>query len=533
MAPAHQQLSRHHLPHKGACQANTTCLPKASKNLERNLEPALRDRRRMPTVELSEEMILVLQGDDGNLEMDKLQENGYTSEDISRVIYNMLKFEDTPDFLNVMAMETHGGLDRVHEIWDNSKIFWFFFLVGSAIYNLTYLLSVDWPIFQSFTSYVVHWIKRFVVSKWKSSMHQAHLLEEEAVESNSQLHDIFQNVTDPPTREVLIHLAGVIATWELSWIFLKLALAGKHVWRFCKDESEFIQYRSIVNFFQRLLPTFSTFSAIKLISKIHPSVMHNEYLHYISESDMRGTTAGFIAITLWFFFKEFICAATALGAFSIKMLAVSMKMVNSEYSVLVRIINIVALMNQVIGCLVMEIVMQDRLFLFVFGGQDSMYRDDEFARKNVYECRLAKQIWTDFWERGKRFKAIVLLATYDHYDLQTLLLREAVLDDSMLAQRHFQRYDTRAAFLQRVEEVGEVDDEMEIVQTPRSQETLNDDLRGRGLSVAVSPRPQLELVREASENSVVSTWSLGSRGMPVVSRVLRKFGLGWTDTLDG
>merc|ERR1711974_369019 len=81
------------------------------------------------------------------------------------------------------------------------------------------------------------------------------------------------------------------------------------------------------------------------------------------------------------------------------------------------------------GCVIMEVVLQDRLFLFVFGGQEAMYKDREQAYKNVYECRVARQIWQDYWEKGLRFKAIVLLATFDHYDLQKLLIERMDGDD--------------------------------------------------------------------------------------------------------
>merc|ERR1712217_65674 len=76
------------------------------------------------------------------------------------------------------------------------------------------------------------------------------------------------------------------------------------------------------------------------------------------------------------------------------------------------------------GIVIVEILLQDRLFLFVFGGQDAEYRYDEDGLKKVYEARLAKQIWDCYWVRGERFKAIVLLATFDHYDLQRLLIVE-------------------------------------------------------------------------------------------------------------
>jgi len=79
----------------------------------------------------------------------------------------------------------------------------------------------------------------------------------------------------------------------------------------------------------------------------------------------------------------------------------------------------------------MEIVLQDRLFLFMFGGRDATYKEDQLAYKNVYECRVAKTIWETYWHgkvagnpggRRQRLKALVMLATFDHYDLQMLVM---------------------------------------------------------------------------------------------------------------
>eukprot|EP00971_Amphidinium_carterae_P336028 6472165-Amphidinium_carterae.1 len=40
----------------------------------------------------------------------------------------------------------------------------------------------------------------------------------------------------------------------------------------------------------------------------------------------------------------------------------------------------------------MEIVLQDRLFLFMFGGRESTYKADQLAYKNVYECRVVRRL---------------------------------------------------------------------------------------------------------------------------------------------
>jgi len=133
---------------------------------------------------------------------------------------------------------------------------------------------------------------------------------------------------------------------------------------------------------------------------------------------------GTLVVSLWFFIKHLACGFAALGAFTIKLLAVALRLLSPQHSWLIRFVSVTGLMLQCMGVLIMEVVLQDRLFLFVFGGQDASYADDEHALKNVYETRVCKQIWMDFWEQGQFFKAIVMLATFDHYDLQRLIIQD-------------------------------------------------------------------------------------------------------------
>jgi hypothetical protein len=91
----------------------------------------------------------------------------------------------------------------------------------------------------------------------------------------------------------------------------------------------------------------------------------------------------------------------------------------------------------------METVLQDRMFLLIFGGRDATYQDDEQAFKNVYHARLAREIWVQYWKGGEggenlpskfsercisKLKALVLLTTLDHYDLQSLLIENDDID---------------------------------------------------------------------------------------------------------
>mmetsp|Transcript_33928 Transcript_33928/g.106281 ORF Transcript_33928/g.106281 Transcript_33928/m.106281 type:complete len:656 (-) Transcript_33928:83-2050(-) len=376
------------------------------------LSPRMRERAK--TQDVRYEMLNVAGDASGRIQVERLCDHGFTTEDLSRVVYDKFRGQDLPDFLDYIGLERNGGLDRLHEIWSPEKYFWFALLLCCVLFNVSYLLAMDWVIFSAFLEEVMSDVQSLTVN----NITQAG----DIITSSPQTKDIAQHVKDPLTRWWLLNVAVLVATWEIAWICVKVLHTIYIWWLFCFGGSEYKSFHAAMYFFQKLLPQFSTFSAIKLMAKVHPSLIYNEYLYFIYESRWRATWSGLAAVTLWFLVKCVTCAMAALGAFTIKVITVGTKIVDPRNSVLNKVGTVAALLNQCMGCVIMEVVLQDRLFLFVFGGQDAMYQDRGLAYKNVYECRMAKQIWEDFWEKGKRLQAIVLFATFDHYDLQKLLI---------------------------------------------------------------------------------------------------------------
>lgn len=167
------------------------------------------------------------------------------------------------------------------------------------------------------------------------------------------------------------------------------------------------------------------------MTRVHPALLYNGFMDNLNESAWRATLIGMVGSSTCFLVTQILCAVAALCAFAVKILAVGFALLDTEMCHVLRFLVCLSLMVQCMGAVMMEQVLQDRLMLFVFGGIDATYSDDEIAYKNVYESRLFKQIWMEFW-RGEaktclqslqqKFKAIVLLATFDHYDLQKLLI---------------------------------------------------------------------------------------------------------------
>merc|ERR1712217_237594 len=215
----------------------------------------------------------------------------------------------------------------------------------------------------------------------------------------------------------------VVAIFEILGIVWFFGRAFVHVVHF-HCAKEYKAYYSLHCLFAKTLPEMSYFSGIGLLSHVHPSLIYTDYLHEVHEHWLSRERHGVCLLTLYFVALRLLYLVVGVGAFTVKLLAVAFRLCNRECVWYIKWFGIVALLNQCTGCISLEKVLQDRLFLFIFGGRDSMYQAMETALRNVYLSRLAKQIWVSYWQRSQRLKAIVLLSTFDHNDLQCMLIEE-------------------------------------------------------------------------------------------------------------
>jgi len=253
----------------------------------------------------------------------------------------------------------------------------------------------------------------------------------DAAQGNAAL-DIYSHIQDPQRRKTILKLAGIVGTCEVMWVLFKCG-QGLHQLRvflgIC-DKSEYRQYSHGTDFFQDTLPLLSTFSLLKFVSFVHPSLIASSYFDMLQQrSWLPDTKIGTVLVTFYFVLTRLLLAVLAVGAFAMKLLAVGLKLIDPGYNVYACGALAFMLMNQCMGAVMFERVLQDRLFLFIFGGSDTDFCEDELALKGVYRCRLSKQIWQDYFEKADNTfqgccKALVLLATFDHFDLQRLLIND-------------------------------------------------------------------------------------------------------------
>eukprot|EP00411_Alexandrium_monilatum_P029140 CAMPEP_0175384400 /NCGR_PEP_ID=MMETSP0095-20121207/28321_1 /TAXON_ID=311494 /ORGANISM="Alexandrium monilatum, Strain CCMP3105" /LENGTH=480 /DNA_ID=CAMNT_0016682813 /DNA_START=32 /DNA_END=1474 /DNA_ORIENTATION=+ len=354
-----------------------------------------------------------------SVEVERLREMGFTPEDLARVVYEKVQAEELPNFLKHVQIGADGGIDKISELWKQRKVLVFSYLMGSVICNVASLLLLNWTLCQSFLFFVER------VWKYHATPAQIPLWSgKQQVHASWLKLDLEQHMPNPHTQARFLTVAVIIAFVEVAIIFCWVLRGAYLLACFARGGCEYEAFASICQLLQDILPRLSTFSSISLMARVHPSLIYSEYQEAVESSPLRKCRAGWLLFTLGFSISRLFCATAAVCGFAVKMVATTFRVVNPKYGSLVPCLYVGALINQCMGSVLVEQVLQDRIFLFIFGGNDTSYQDDERALRSAYMCRVAKEIWRHFWKGGQRFKAMVLLATFDHYDLQRLIIEE-------------------------------------------------------------------------------------------------------------
>ncbi|CAE7618966.1 unnamed protein product [Symbiodinium sp. CCMP2592] len=209
---------------------------------------------------------------------------------------------------------------------------------------------------------------------------------------------VFGMISDHKTRLTIVTAAVMVATWEVGWLIVQAVWVVHLLYMLCCEHSEYKRYNAVGYFFHTILPQASTFSAVKLMARVHPSLILNEYHDWVASFSERGwcghrrNIIGWIMLTTSFTIFHLLCASAAISAFSVKMLAVSFTVVKPNISWCYRVFCIFATLLQIMGAVNVDALLQDRVLLFVFGGHRATYEDDTLAYKNAYMARLVKEI---------------------------------------------------------------------------------------------------------------------------------------------
>jgi len=196
-----------------------------------------------------------------------------------------------------------------------------------------------------------------------------------------------------------------------------------------EDYKQLVRWTSAAQLFWEVLPALTTFSCMKLLYYVTPSVFSTEAYNVSVEVQERydaGQRLKGVRIMLWYICSRSFFLLLGFDAFLVKFRIAEAVMNGEDYHAKHAVLGAVFLF-QVLSIVNLNVFVRERLFLFLFAGEDGKLSLDEQCRKDIWQALLARQM---FRELGY-VKGLVALISFDDYDYQML-----VLDSSQKAGSH-------------------------------------------------------------------------------------------------
>jgi len=181
-----------------------------------------------------------------------------------------------------------------------------------------------------------------------------------------------------------------------------------------------------------LIPTMTNFSAMKTVQSLNPQVLGSELALALTEVEEGRSYAYVFSV---FLFERLVLGLLGFAAFVLKFSALvgSLRDTNEktkyeDHDMFVELALLVGFINQTFGITQIWQVETKRIFLFIFGGENSNIEAGELDRQEVYLACMTRHICRDLFVANppalRTFKRAVALVSFDHYDVQSMILNE-------------------------------------------------------------------------------------------------------------
>eukprot|EP00928_Gymnodinium_smaydae_P025313 TRINITY_DN20206_c0_g1_i1.p1 TRINITY_DN20206_c0_g1~~TRINITY_DN20206_c0_g1_i1.p1 ORF type:complete len:426 (+),score=72.02 TRINITY_DN20206_c0_g1_i1:178-1278(+) len=181
-----------------------------------------------------------------------------------------------------------------------------------------------------------------------------------------------------------------------------------------------------------LIHTMTNFSAMKTLQFLNPQVVGSQLALALTKVEEGHS---YFRVLTTFAISHFVFGILGFLAFVIKLsqlvVQLRVRMEGSAYDALevgAEIALLFGFINQVFGITQIWQVETQRLFLFIFGGEDSKMQAGEIDRQEVYLASVAHLVCTNLFTdeplARRKWRRAVALLTFTHLDVQSLVLAE-------------------------------------------------------------------------------------------------------------
>lgn len=224
----------------------------------------------------------------------------------------------------------------------------------------------------------------------------------------------------------LAELLGLAAM--LIWIFYRVV-----VFRLNKNSkyAKYDAYLSLHEIFHGLC-LLGGFSALRVLSIIHPALFMRQFQWNTARPFLGRKWASGYGMQVAYFVITRICAIfLGVLAFGVKLAFTSVQIhlplaagENWLWAFCWKWMVVMMLLEQTLGAIAVEHVMWWRIILVIVEGGDRKISLEKIQVMYVYLSRIMQSIHEEYWEKGQYIRYFVLMLTFDHIDLQHLLIDE-------------------------------------------------------------------------------------------------------------
>lgn len=190
--------------------------------------------------------------------------------------------------------------------------------------------------------------------------------------------------------------------------------------------SECIRWHKFAYLAMMLFPISISLSAVKLLNFATPTILVPAMLQTINQSFEHNATFTAITRIVSFIVRRmaylFIGFDTFLFRFQVLAFFMQTYVEDPEASLVTAeglVMMTLVFLNNMLGILQLGIFVRDRLFLFIFGGEDGSMSAVEAAKKWTWEAMIMKYSWDHM---PTRFHALAFFLTFSDVDFQRLAL---------------------------------------------------------------------------------------------------------------
>mmetsp|Transcript_132858 Transcript_132858/g.265093 ORF Transcript_132858/g.265093 Transcript_132858/m.265093 type:complete len:427 (-) Transcript_132858:107-1387(-) len=289
-------------------------------------------------------------------------------------------------FFDHVVIGEDGGLSEIgnkEEMWYDTRFLSSAVILLFVVYNIVFLLSQD------------------LGAIFKKPEPYTHFLL-----TNSILSQIGIEVDSPQK---------IMSVVELLMLFVLLSFALKH----CKNilfRSGFCKWQATAHLCWFTLPDLSCYSAIKVLQFVTPQQLMYD-LNYVLWYEPKATQNLKLVMLL---VRTPLAWIIGLDTFLIKV-RLANSMIMQRRCQFQDVLGVIILMVQILGVVQIGKTIKNRLYRFVFAGEDGMMTNDERVRQDVWEAMVAERIFDKF----PFHKAAALMLSWCDDDFQMLALNDA------------------------------------------------------------------------------------------------------------